>query len=241
MINYFIFPKNPQTLKQYIDGFSILSHLNKVLGFTSLQLLAWIYFGSVLATIFQLKNGTKYKQFPKLLDIFLKHRKQYGLWAFMFATIHSILSFVVLDPAYLKPWFGSNLQLTLNGDINVISGVLAYILLVLVALSTINSIANSLSWKEWKFVHTKIGLTCLLVATLHTVSMYINIFRLRDTLGFTTVILLTRVKLYAIYFPAIVLLLRFIFGYFPPLSRRIEVIRNGTVNSVKNTNQNSLA
>ena len=242
-INYFIFPKKPQTLKQFISEFSVLSHLNKVLGFTALQLLACVYFGSVLASIVQLKNGTKYKLFPKWLDTFLKQRKQYGLWAFLFASVHSILSIVVLDPGYLKSWYTSNSTLTFNGDINVITGVISYILFVLVALSSINSIANSLNWKEWHFVQTKIGLSCLLIGTLHTVSMYVNIYRQKDTdrSVFTTEFLLTRVKLYGIYFPVVVLLLRFVFGYFPPLSRRIDAIRNGTVQSATNKSQISTA
>jgi len=229
-INYFIFPKKAQSLELYIKEFSVLSHLNKVLGFTALQLLAWVYFGSVAASAVQLWNGTKYKLFPKFLDAFLKQRKQYGLWAFLFATTHAILSIFILNPAYLKFWYTSNLMLTFNGEMNIISGVLAYTLFVLVALSSINSIANSLNWAEWHLVQTKIGISCLLIGTLHTALMYANIYGQRDTdrSVYTTEYLLTRVKLYAIFFPAVVLVARFIFGYFPPVSRRLEELRSGS-------------
>jgi hypothetical protein len=63
-------------LKKFIAKFSPLEHLNKVLGFSSLQLLAFVYCGSVMAAIYQLKYGTKYKRFPKYLDFWLKTRKQ---------------------------------------------------------------------------------------------------------------------------------------------------------------------
>lgn len=229
-INYYLFPKKLKSFEEYIRGFSVLSHLNKVLGFTSLQLLAWVYFGSVLASIFQLKNGTKYQLFPRCLDAFLRGRKQYGLWAFLYASLHTILTIYVMNEGYLKSWYNADSKLTLIGENNLITGALAYILFVLVALSSINSIANSLNWKEWQFVQTKIGITCLLVGLIHTSLMYLNIFLQRhtDTTIYTPMYLLTRVKLYGVYFPLLVLVLRFIFGYFPPLSRRIEAIRNGT-------------
>ncbi len=233
-INYFVFPKKPKSIINYIKDFSIISHLNKILGFSALQLLACVYFGSVLASIFQLKNGTKYKLFPKLLDTFLRQRKQYGLWAFLFATTHAILSIFITNPGYLKTWFTKDLDLTFNGEINIITGVLAYTLFLLVALSSINSIANSLNWKEWYLVQTQIGLVCLFFGTVHTLSMYANIYGQKDTdkSVYTTEYLLTRAKLYAIFFPGFVMMARFILGYFPPLSKRLQAIRCGMIDFV---------
>jgi predicted dinucleotide-binding enzyme len=73
---YYFFPKKPHTFEQFIVKFSPLEHLNKVLGFSSLQILAFVYLASIIAGIYQLKNGTKYKRFPKYLDYWLKTRKQ---------------------------------------------------------------------------------------------------------------------------------------------------------------------
>lgn len=75
-IMYFFFPKKPHTFEQFIVKFSPLEHLNKVLGFSSLQILAFVYMASIIAGIYQLKNGTKYKRFPRYLDFWLKTRKQ---------------------------------------------------------------------------------------------------------------------------------------------------------------------
>jgi len=52
--------------------------------------------------------------------------------------------------------------------------------------------------------------------------------------------LLTRVKLIALYFPLLVLVLRFLFAYFPPLSKRIQMIRDGTIvkNAINKTKLN---
>ena len=235
-IHYYYFPKKEKTFVQYVKDFSLLSHLNKVLGFTSLQLLAWVYFGSVLASIVQLINGTKYKRFPKCLDTFLKNRKQYGLWAFLFASVHMILTIYVTNPGYLSYWFikqNEFSKLTLMGDLSLITGTISYLLFVLIALSSINSIAKSLNWKEWNFVQTKIGLICLLSGMIHTGVMYLNIFLQRNVgnNNYSVVYLLTRVKLYGVYFPFIVLFLRLLF-VLPPLSRKIDRIRSGSI--VKN-------
>lgn len=74
----FLFPKKPLTFTEYLNNFSPLSHLNKVLGYTSLQQLAFIYLASVFAGIYQLKYGTKYRRFPPYLDYWLNVGSLYG-------------------------------------------------------------------------------------------------------------------------------------------------------------------
>lgn len=231
---YFLFPKKPHTFEKFIKNFSPLAHLNKCLGFSALQILAFVYFASILASLYQLKYNTKYKRFPKYLDFWLKTRKQFGLLAFLLASVHAIASLIITGPSYLQNWYKDiqpnenkfNLtKLTLNGEINMITGFSAYILFVLVALSSINSIAQSLNWSEWRFVQTKLGITCLFVSLLHAIAMYVNIVLSKD--NYSTIYLLTRFKLISIYFPAFVLLIRFVFAYFLPISKRLNRIREG--------------
>lgn len=238
--HYYYFPKKAKPFQQYLNEFSLLGHLNKVLGFSALQLLSFVYFGSILASIFQICNGTKYKLFPRYLDTFLQNRKQYGLWAFLFASIHCILTIFVTNPGYLTDWYVKSnhyefTQMTLLGEVNIILGVVSYILFVLVALSSINSIALSLNWKEWHLVQTKIGITCLLFGFFHTSCMYLNIFLKRNANNFSVVYLITRVKLIATFFPFFVLFLRFLFAYFPPISSRVKSIRNGSYDALNNS------
>jgi metalloreductase STEAP3 len=111
----------------------------------------------------------------------------------------------------------------------MITGFTAYIILSLVALSSINSIASSLNWSEWRFVQTKLGMTALVIGLLHAISMYLNIFLDKDKYNYSTSYLLTRVKLISIYFPAIVIILRIIFSYFPPIENRLNKIRDGSL------------
>ena len=246
---YFWFPKKPMTFAKYLNDFSLLSHLNKVLGFSSLQLLSFVYLGSVFASIYQLKNGTKYKRFPAYLDNWLVARKQFGLWAFLIATFHVITTIFVTNPTYLADWYrkvddftAANKYgltiMTLNGEVNLIFGILAYLIMILVALSSINSIANSFSWSEWQFVQSKLGIACLLVGLLHGIFMYLRIYLEKEECAYDTLYLVTRVKLIALYFPALVLVLRFLFAYFSPLSVRIQKIRDGSITLTERKKEN---
>ena len=218
---------------------TLLGHLNKCLGYSSLQLLAFVYSGSSIASVYQLSYGTKYKRFPKCLDFILKSRKQFGLWAFLFASSHVLCTMFTTNPAYVSDWYrklainqtiSEMPKLTIHGEVNLITGIISYIPMSLVALSSINSIANSLNWSEWRFVQTKLGVFSLCMGLTHTVSMYLNIFLKRHANDYSTPLyLLTRVKLMSGYFPAIVLFSRFLFAYFPPISKRIENIRKGII------------
>lgn len=131
-----------------------------------------------------------------------------------------------MSPSYLDYWYNVNGRLTLIGDLNIISGGVSFVLFILVALSSINSIAASLSWKEWNLVQTKIGIMCLLMAFVHSCFLYINILLQTSKKGHTLEYLLTRVKFYATLFPFLVLFLRLLFSL-PPISRRIQAIREG--------------
>ena len=231
--HYFIFPSTPKSFGDYVRDHSVMSHLNKVLGFSALQLLAYVYLASVVASVYQLKYGTKYKRFPLYLDCWLRARKQLGLWAFLLACIHMLLSVLTSGPGYLKSWYklaDKVSKFTLIAELSFLSGTLAFVLLALVALSSLNSVANSLSWREWRFVQSKLGITCLVVSILHSMIMFSRM--LIDADNSTTVAyLVTRVKFLAFLVPLLVVLLRIVFGCFPPLSKRIERIRDGSVDS----------
>jgi metalloreductase STEAP1 len=235
--HYFQFPKKPLTFQQYLNDFSLLSHTNKVLGYTSLQLLAFVYFATAVASVYQLIYSTKYQKFPKYLDWWLKTRKQFGLLAFFLAGLHAIATIYIVNPFYLADWFRtpdqfSNLKiLTLNGEIALILGILALAFMIILALTSINSIGNSLTFGEWRFVQSNLGIFSLILGTLHTIVMYSRIYGEKDKFNYNLTYLVTRVKMIAFIFPVFVLFSRLLLGYFPPLAQRIEKIRYGMINS----------
>lgn len=231
---YFWFPKKPQTFDAYLASFTLMAHLNKVLGFSAIHLLAFVYLPSVLAGVYQLWHGTKYKRFPAYLDQWLKMRKQLGLLTFLVATLHMMLSVFIATPAYLDTWYRPMTDpskpvtmMTWNGELSILTGVVAYVLMALVALTSVNSIAASLNWSEWRFVQTNIGLACLGVSLLHDAIMYSRIIIERDLHHYDQLYIVTRVKMIALFVPFVVAVLRFLFGYFGPISGRIQKIRDG--------------
>ena len=79
------------------------SELSKILKFSFLS-------SGLVAAIFQLARGTKYKRFPDWLDRWLCSRKQLGLLSFLCAGLHAVYSmcltlrkaagYTVLNAAY---------------------------------------------------------------------------------------------------------------------------------------------
>jgi predicted dinucleotide-binding enzyme/DMSO/TMAO reductase YedYZ heme-binding membrane subunit len=239
---------------QYLQAFSLLAYLNRVFAFTSINLLTFVYLAGLVAMIYQLFYGTKNKRFPRYLDLWLKSRKYLGLWAFFYATLHLVITLCILTPAYFSPWYKPIVQpkfsinnetglynvspingfnasgFTLHGELNIITGIIAYFIMCILAVCSINSIGLSLNWSEWTFVQSKCGILCLTFSLVHDVVMYSRFIIEKDVFKYTTKHILTRVKFYTILLPMIVLILRFIFDYFTPLSKRIYDIRNGLYN-----------
>lgn len=247
---YFYFPKKPHTFEQYMRGFALMGHLNKVLGFTSLHMLAFVYLGSPVAGAFQLAYGTKYRRFPATLDWCLRARKQLGLIAFLYAIFHMILSLLIANPAYFDNWYRvattASAIVTMftspcwNGELAMITGVLGFVTMALVALSSVNSIASSLNWSEWQFVQSKLGLACLAISFTHTAIMYARFFTDKDYSSYTLIYRLSRVKGLGLIFPLLVLAIRFVFAYSPPISGRVDAIRNGSVASAPRSSKRDL-
>jgi metalloreductase STEAP1 len=237
----------------YLDAFALLPYLNRLFGLSSIQLLSYVYLAGLVASFYQLFYGTKNIKFPAYLDQWLKSRKHFGLWAFSYATLHVIISLCILDAGHYSPWykqlklleinlrgnlsssssdvFVQNLKLptmTLHGELNVLTGVLSYLIMCVLAVTSINSISLSLNMSEWVFIHSKGGYLCLAMSLIHVATMFSRFIIERYIRGYSLGHILSRSKLFICVLPLIILIVKFLFSYCKPLSRRIENIRNGT-------------
>ena len=68
-----------------------LIKMNLYLGQHALTMLALCYLPGCFAAYIQLYRGTKYSRFPKVLDKWLKMRKQLGLLMLLSASLHVII------------------------------------------------------------------------------------------------------------------------------------------------------
>ncbi|ELT90947.1 hypothetical protein CAPTEDRAFT_74303, partial [Capitella teleta] len=85
------------TLTYIGNGFKVgsqwpLNVFNVVLACMAINQLALCYLPGCLAAFIQIAKGTKYKAFPRWLDLWLKMRKQLGLYGLLFAIMHACVS-----------------------------------------------------------------------------------------------------------------------------------------------------
>ncbi len=54
-----------------------------------------------------------------------------------------------------------------TGEFVVLFGVLAFLLMSILGLTSVPAVGNLLNWREWVFVQSQMGFLCLVMATLH--------------------------------------------------------------------------
>ncbi|XP_028926005.1 metalloreductase STEAP1 [Ornithorhynchus anatinus] len=154
---------------------------NKMLADVALTMLALVYLPGVLAAICQLLRGTKYRPFPVWLDRWMRARKQLGLLGFFFAGLHALYSlsypvrrsyrYKLLNWAYQQvqqkkenAWVEHDVW---RMEIYVSLGILGLTLLALLAVTSIPSVDDSLTWREFRWIQSNLGTASLLVGTAH--------------------------------------------------------------------------
>ncbi|XP_066539640.1 STEAP1 protein-like isoform X2 [Hoplias malabaricus] len=155
--------------------------LNKVLPWTSITLLAFVYLPGVLASLLQLHRGTKYSRFPMWLENWMGVRKQLGLLAFLLACLHALYSlsypmrrsyrYKLLNWAYQQvqqknenAWVEDDVW---RMEIYISLGIIGLGILALLAISSIPSVSDMLNWREFQFVQRTLGYTALFLCTSH--------------------------------------------------------------------------
>ncbi|KAM4697946.1 metalloreductase STEAP3 [Rhinophrynus dorsalis] len=158
--------------------------INVTLPCVSYVLLSLVYLPGILAAFYQLHRGTKYQRFPGWLDEWLIHRKQIGLVSFFCACLHAIYSlslpmrrsarYQILNDAYKQVKAGEASawveEEVWRMEIYVSFGIMALGTLSLLAVSSLPSISNSLNWREFGFIQSKLGFVALVISTLHTLT-----------------------------------------------------------------------
>ncbi|KAM4026219.1 metalloreductase STEAP3 isoform 2-T4 [Anomaloglossus baeobatrachus] len=158
--------------------------LNVTLPCVAYVLLSLVYAPGILAALYQLHNGTKYKRFPDWLDKWMIHRKQMGLVSFFLAALHAVYSlclpmrrsarYQMLNEAIKQAkhnvtsaWVEEDVW---RMEIYVSVGIMALGILSLLAVSSLPSISSSLTWREFTFIQSRLGFGALVLCTLHTLT-----------------------------------------------------------------------
>nr|XP_055066132.1 metalloreductase STEAP4 [Misgurnus anguillicaudatus] len=160
----------------------MISLANKTFPVVALVMLALCYLPGALAGFLQLYNGTKYRRFPDWLDRWMLCRKQLGLTALAFAFLHVIYTLVIPIRYYVRyrinvftiSLIKNNVSYEFDNtaawrhDSYYSMGILGFGLFVLLGITSLPSVSNSLNWREFRFVQSKLGYITLLLCTLHT-------------------------------------------------------------------------
>ena len=152
-------------------------HGNRILCWMALWLLSLVYLPGCIAGFLQLYRGTKYSMFPSWMDKWMKSRKQLGLYALAFAGMHACLSCIALAGEYVK-YMSSKVNIPgtdkyvyfrflWNAEVSLLFAVLAMTFFVVLGITSLPSVNQVMSWREWDFVQSKLGYLTLTFAFLH--------------------------------------------------------------------------
>ncbi|KAL2084154.1 hypothetical protein ACEWY4_019672 [Coilia grayii] len=209
---------------------------NKVFPIVALVMLSLCYLPGALAAILQLYRGTKYKRFPDWLDRWMLSRKQLGLLALFFAILHVIYTFIISirynvihtrDTEVIKqikdnqsePFDNAEAWAT---DSFLSLGVLGFSMFLLLGITSLPSVSNTLNWREFRFVQSKLGYLTLVLCTTHCLLYGWNKFLKPSTYKWFT----PPGFMLCLVLPCVVLVLKLLLSI-PCVDSRLTRIRNG--------------
>ncbi|XP_029927346.1 metalloreductase STEAP4 [Myripristis murdjan] len=214
----------------------MVSLANKVFPIVSLIMLSLCYLPGVLASFFQLYRGTKYRRFPDWLDRWMLCRKQLGLLALGFASLHVLYTLLIPIRYYVRYKIKDSTVKTIRENKTVdfetstawytdsyySMGILGFGLYVILGISSLPSVSNALSWREFNFIQSKLGYLTLFFCTFHTYLFGWNRFLRSSTYKFWV----PPPYMLCLVVPTVVLLLKLLL-LLPCVDRTVTRIRQG--------------
>lgn len=196
-----------------------LLKFNAVTGWVSLMLMLITFLAGTVAALKQLISGTSKVPFPNWLDKWLKSRKALGVIGLFFIGLHLVAS--SLTDNLFVDWGFLNTKQGIYYQVSMFLAILAAGVYVCLGITSIPSVGAGLSWREWNFIQSKLGIFGFLLGTLHLVFIALSIDDL-DVKEWPRKV--PPISLF-VGIPAILLLIiRFLIAI-PPLSTRLNRIR----------------
>jgi len=107
---------------------------------------------------------------PKKATKLYPFRKTFGLLGFGFAVVHSFISLLIFNPHYYPKFFDVGRSLNLVGELSMLFGVLGLFVFSIVAITSLPSIKNSVSYEKWKTAQ-RLGYIAFVFVLLHVFVM----------------------------------------------------------------------
>uniref|UniRef100_A0A8C3KH67 STEAP4 metalloreductase n=1 Tax=Calidris pygmaea TaxID=425635 RepID=A0A8C3KH67_9CHAR len=219
-----------------LSFFIAISIPNRICPILALILLALVYLPGVFAAIIQLYRGTKYSRFPDWLDKWMLCRKQLGLVALAFASLHVLYTLVIPTRSFVRWRISSQtVSQALNNkteplnttnawlsDSYLALGILGFFFFVLLGITSLPSVSNNVNWREFRFVQSKLGYLTLVLCTAHTLVYGGKWFLSPSSYRWY----LPNAYMLSLVVPCIVLVAKFVL-IFPCLDKPLTRIRQG--------------
>ncbi len=138
-----------------------LQVLMSATGEASMTLFALTFVAGPVAGMIQLVRGSASKPFGRFFGGWLDMRKQLGVVAFAFASMHAVVG--VTSKALLK----TNSEPDWMEIVCFTFGLLSYSAFTVLAICTSQNVADSMSWAEFRAVFSWLGMGGLLFGVLH--------------------------------------------------------------------------
>lgn len=114
--------------------------------------------------------GPLTRMFPNIFEKNLSLRKSFGLIGFGLASIHAIISLILLSPEYYGKFYTQEGLINTTGQFSLLFGVLALAVFSIVSITSLPSIYKALGEKKWKTVQ-RFGYIGYFAVLLHVVVM----------------------------------------------------------------------
>ena len=229
MVLYFVLIRVVRNIK--FTNFPLRS-VSLINAFCVIGILDMVYLPGCIAALLQLAYGTKYRRFPRWLDLWMKSRKQLGLIALMAAAMHGCMSTLYWGPEYSSHVYQKTFikignvtlvqyhRMFAQGEAFLCLGVLGLTALCILGITSLPTVLNRMSWREWNFVQSGLGYFSLVCSLLHfTIYVYKGIPRWKVRVFFYPVILVTLIGYFTVLLRLILLM--------PCLANRVKKIRSG--------------
>ena len=142
-------------------------------------------------------------------------RKHIGLVGFALAAMHTLMSMILLGPAYYNRLYTSAGKLTLVGESAMLFGVLAIVIFSIVSITSMPPIFKHMDPRQWQFVQ-RLGYLAYICVMLHVYVMAYKGWSNPDAYSYGFV----PVSLLSVLVIVFVLLMRVLVALFPQKIRK---------------------
>lgn len=110
--------------------------------------------------------GPLARLWPSLWMKYRDLRKQFGLIGLVLVALHVVLALTVLTPAYYPKIFSESGKLSELGQISMLTGSVALIILLVVTVTSLPSVAMKMTERGWLIVQRS-GLIAVILSVIH--------------------------------------------------------------------------